>query len=425
MGRLLWPLLLVLSGCLSEPAVPTAVGDMTKSDIDALLLRSSPLPPRPMDPTNRWANDPRAVAFGRTLFYDTRLSPSGTINCATCHDPDKSFADGRKLAVGMGLANRHTPTLWNVAWQRWYFWDGRTDSLWAQAIQPIENPVEMGSDRTFVATVVYAHTDLRKRYETLFGPMPPFGLRQRFPDHARPVTDNPNHPHHRAWLAMAPQDRDAVNRVLANVTKAIAAFEREIVSRDSPFDRYVAARKAGDPNGGGHLPGAALRGARLFFGRANCFVCHSGPNFSDGEFHNVVSRLPNDPLDPGRLRGIRLLQQDLFNSLGTYSDDPHAPIARLARHLARTSEQLGQFKTPTLRNIARTAPYMHDGRFTTLAEVVRFHSELPGEPALGHREDFMHPLFLSAQEQAELVAFLESLTDESTLPRLQPTVTDH
>ncbi|RMF18451.1 MAG: methylamine utilization protein [Candidatus Dadabacteria bacterium] len=303
------------------------------------------------------------------------------------------------------------------------FWDGRTDSLWAQAVQPLENPVEMGSDRNFIATTIYEAEDLRRQYETIFGPLPPLSLRSRFPRHARPVTTDPAHPHQRAWMAMAQDDRAEVNRVLTNVTKAIAAFERTIVSRDSPFDHYVAARRSGDPSGGGYLSGSALRGARLFFGRANCFVCHTGSNFTDGEFHNVLSRLPDDPLDPGRYRGILLLQHDPFNSLGAYSDNRHARIGTLVSRLVRTTEQLGQFKTPTLRNIARTAPYMHDGRFATLRDVVRFYSELPGKPPLGHREDFMHPLFLNAQEQAELVAFLESLTDESALPRLRHPVT--
>ncbi|RMF18452.1 MAG: hypothetical protein D6761_02625 [Candidatus Dadabacteria bacterium] len=113
-------LALVLTGCLSDPAVPTAVGDLTTAEIDAIMLDHSPLPPRPSDPTNRWADNPRAIAFGRALFYDTRLSPSGAFSCASCHDPDKSFTDRRRFAVGVGTAARHTPTLWNVAWQRWY-----------------------------------------------------------------------------------------------------------------------------------------------------------------------------------------------------------------------------------------------------------------------------------------------------------------
>lgn len=386
---------------------PPLLGGLYPPEVRARLLAAGRLGPPAPDPSNAVADDPRAAALGKALFYDPGLSPRGDISCATCHDPTRGFADGRALARGISDTTRHTPTLWNVAYQRWQFWDGRADTLWAQAIGPIEHPAEMGSDREFVAAYLRKRSDYAAAYAELFGPLP----------------DNP--------------DRAAATQMLVNVAKAIAAFERRITSTASPFDRFAAALAAGDRDGLRVLTPAAQRGAATFFGRGECWVCHTGPLFSDREFHNILGAAADAPavsittaadaaaavslgVDLGRFRGVPQVLADPMNALGAYSDGASGETAAKLRYLIQTDEQLGQFKTPTLRNVARTAPYMHDGRFATLAEVVEFYATLPGVPQVGHREEFLRPVPLTPQERADLVAFLESLSDESMLPELMP-----
>jgi cytochrome c peroxidase len=205
---------------------------------------------------------------------------------------------------------------------------------------------------------------------------------------------------------MAADDQVAVNTVFANIGKAIAAYERKIVSGESAFDRYVA----GDAEA---LSPSAVRGFQVFVA-SDCTLCHSGPEFSDREFHNLAlgdrDWLPEDP-DYGRYAGIQRLWDDPFNGAGAFSDDPQAGENKIA-WLAMTDEQIGQFETPSLRDVALTAPYMHGGHFETLEDVVEFYSSLDEEGGTGHREHILQPLDLSAGEKADLVAFLESLTGE-------------
>jgi cytochrome c peroxidase len=186
------------------------------------------------------------------------------------------------------------------------------------------------------------------------------------------------------------------------------------VSDDSPFDRFVSAVRAGDASGGGHLVGAAVRGLKLFVGKANCRLCHSGPNFTDGEFHNtgVPPRSGDLPHDSGRFGGVQRLKLDEFNSAGHFSDDYEGSIASRTRSLANGADNWGRFKTPSLRNVALTGPYMHEGRFKTLTEVLEFYSTLEGAVQLDHhREQVLKPLGLTAGEISDLEAFLRSLTD--------------
>ncbi len=382
------------------------------------IVSMSPVPPPPPDETNRVADDPRAAAFGRTLFFDPLLSPSGRFACSTCHDPERGWGDGLALSQAAGITDRHAPTLWNVAWNRWYFWDGRADSLWSQAVQPIESPAEMASDRLFVAHAVARRAELRNAYVDLFGPLPPLEDGARFPPRGRPVATDSSDPLHQAWTGMNEADRDAVNRVLTNVTKAIAAFERTIVSTRSRFDIFVEGVRNQDPKGMAALSAAERHGLRIFVGRGNCFLCHSGPNLTDREFHNLG--LASAVSDTARHAGVSRLRGDEFNARGRYSDDTTGPVARRLLYLAQNEEQLGQMKTPTLRNVARTAPYMHDGRFASLEDVVRFYSDLPGTAPAGHREELLVSLGLTDKEQADLVAFLRALTDESANRSLVP-----
>ncbi|MDG1492034.1 MAG: cytochrome-c peroxidase, partial [Planctomycetota bacterium] len=162
-----------------QTAVPFSEGQLRR------IMQMSPLPPLPTDTTNRYADDPLAARFGQALFFDERLSADGAVSCATCHDPDRGFTDGKQLALGQEVGNRHTPTLWNVAHHRWLTWDGRADSLWMQALDPIEDPREMGTTRGKLARVIADDPGLLAAYSAVFGPIKSAALRDR-PDDVRP-----------------------------------------------------------------------------------------------------------------------------------------------------------------------------------------------------------------------------------------------
>ena len=357
------------TGCRGDgDGVPVVFSESEVREIRKL----SPLPEIPPSRTNRVADDPLAAGLGQRLFFDARLSSDGSVACATCHDPEKGFSDGLALSEGIARTDRHSQALWNVAYQRWFFWDGRVDSLWAQAVQPMLDEREMGATPQHLRQVVSGDPALLRPYVELFGE----------------VTAH------------------SEDRLLSNLGKSIAAYERRIVSRDSAFDRFVAEFPNGD-----QLDEPAKRGLQLFVGRGRCVLCHAGPNFSDGEFHNIgLLRNPDLPRDSGRFEGGRRVKTERFNGSGEFSDD-RSPAANIrTRYLAVKMNNLGEFKTPSLRNVAETAPYMHDGRFGTLREVLEFYSELPGEPPLGHREETLVPLEFSDREMDDLEAFLRSLT---------------
>jgi cytochrome c peroxidase len=379
------------------------------------ILSHSPLPDPPVDPTNRYADDPAAARLGQFLFFDERLSSNGSFSCSTCHDPAQGFSDGKTFGEAIGTTDRHTQSLFNVAQNRWFFWDGRADSLWMQALEPIEKPNELGSSRLQIAHLVHDDPELRTAYESIFGPMPELADEERFPPEGRPMPDEPEHPHHIAYASMHEADRDAVDRVFANVGKAIEAYERRLVTRRSAFDVFVEGLRSGNREKIESLSPQAQRGLKLFIGRANCRLCHAGPNFTDGEFHNNGTP-PLDggqPRDDGRYGGAKLVKNNPFNAFGRFSDDPDSSKADQTRSLLRSPEQWGQFKTPTLRNVALSPPYMHQGQFTTLEAVIRHYSTLDGAfLASHHQEQLLKPLELTDREIADLAAFLGSLTGE-------------
>lgn len=381
----------------------------------------SPRPERPPDPTNAVYEDPLAADLGHALFYDPRLSGTGEWSCASCHLPDRAFGDALPLSEAAGRTTRHAPVILDTAWNRWFFWDGRCDSFWCQALAPIEHDDEMNSSRLAVAHLVAQDPALAEAYTAVFGPLPDLSDPDRFPPSARPSGD-PDDPDQQAWQAMAEADQHLVNQVHANLGKAIAAFERLLVSGEAPLDRYVAAVRAGDAEAAGAaLSDSAERGLSLFVGDAHCHLCHSGPLLSDLEFHSLNLRwLPGmDEADLGRYDGISLLRADEFNGAGPYSDDPAHGADRIDP-LIMGSEQVEAFKTPPLRNVALSAPYMHGGHFADLGEVVAFYNLLDQEGlGSGHRDEILVPLELTEEEQADLVAFLtEALTGAPPDPAL-------
>lgn len=367
------------------------------------LESHSPLPPPPASPTNRFADDPRAAELGQRLFFDPRLSSNGAISCATCHDPELGFADGKQVFEGLGRGERHSPSLWNVAYQRWFFWDGRADSLWAQAVQPLESAIEMGGDRVAAARLIAGDPELRASYEKLFGTLPDTS---GWPEHARPSPEGELDLPGKAWLALEETARRDASRVVANLGKAFEAYERRLVRRDAPFDRYVA----GDPAA---LSPSAERGLILFMGPAGCRSCHGGPAFTDFEFHNIG--MPplggGKPSDPARYAGVERVLRDPFNARSEFSDAREGePVVRLDT-LVPDPRNYGEYRTPSLRNVALSPPYMHQGQLATLRDVVRFYSTLEGATQVGHhQEQTLRPLNLSDTEIDDLVAFLESLT---------------
>jgi cytochrome c peroxidase len=215
---------------------------------------------------------------------------------------------------------------------------------------------------------------------------------------------------HRKAFGAARDDR----RVLVDAGKALAAFQATLVSGRTPFDEYRDALARGDGEAAARYPEAARRGLVIFVGRGNCSVCHFGAAFTNGEFHDVGVPffIGRGEVDAGRYEGIRRLQANPLNLLGAYSDDTSGKAAVKTKHVELTQRTFGQFRTPGLRNVALTAPYMHNGRFATLRDVVRHYSELDPQRVHSHGEAaLLQPLKLSEAESDDLVAFLETLTD--------------
>jgi cytochrome c peroxidase len=406
------PLPLPTSSSPSVDTLPVALASFSAKEI-ASILSLSPLPAPPPSPTNAFADDPAAARLGQFIFFDTRLSKTGAVSCASCHDPAKNFSDGQAIPEKFSRELRHTPSLWNVAYNRWYFWDGRADSLWSQAAIPLENPIEHGTDRRQIAALFAQDQSLLRAYRQVFGTVPEAAS-----------LDGPA-------SAADPVSRDSADRVIANVGKAIEAYERQLVSRYSPFDTFVEGIRERDDEKLQSLSPAAVRGLQTFVGRGNCTTCHHGPNFTDGEFHDTgVSRLTAaSQTDMGRFGGVVSLLGSPFNSQGIFSDAGPAKDQLPTAFLVNSIKNKRQFKTPTLRNVAVTAPYMHRGQLSTLRDVVRFYSTLdvPSEPRLpfarghihaGGMEQVLIRLNLTDAESDDLVAFLESLSDTQINPQL-------
>lgn len=288
------------------------------------------------------------VALGRRLYYDPILSADRTIACASCHDPAKGFADGRRTAVGVGgqTGNRSAPTVLNAAFSRTQFWDGRAPDLEVQAGGPIANPIEMNLPHSTAIERLQADAGYRAAFAAAFGSQSLISIE--------------------------------------HVQQALASFERTVVSGNSPFDRY---RYGGDRT---TLSPEAQRGWAVFTGaqKGNCAACHLVGDqqalFMDGLFHNI---------------GIGANGEGKLSDLGRYAQ-------------TKQEADRGAFKTPTLRHIAATAPYMHDGSLKTLRQVVDYY--VGGGNANPQLDRRIRPLELTGQERQDLVAFLESLT--GTLP---------
>jgi cytochrome c peroxidase len=343
------------------------------ADEKARLVSHGPWPPAPRrDPSNRVSGNPAAIALGERLFFEPRLSGTGSVLCATCHVPFRAFQDARPRGFGLEEVERNTPTLVNVGLYRWYGWDGAHDSLWSQSIRPLLDPKEMKASPSHVVGVV--RSQYAADYAQVFG-------------------------------RTVPGDEE---EVLADVGKALAAYQETLVSARTPFDDFRDALERAEPSG---YPEAALRGARLFAGKGNCSVCHFGPQFTNGEFADTGVRffVARGRVDPGRQGGIKKLKANPYNLLGRFSDDAARASATGTRHVEPQHRNFGEFRVPSLRGVARTAPYMHDGSLATLRDVVRHYSEMNEERLHADGERILKRLDLAPQEIDDLVAFLETL----------------
>lgn len=409
---------------LAPDEVAQAVAEFSADEVSRLLALS-PLPTPPDDPTNAYDLDAGAAHLGQFLFFDPRLSGSGATSCATCHQPERAWSDGKPLASAEGQLARRTMSLWNVAHQRWFFWDGRADSLWSQALGPLEDEREMAGDRTSIAKLVAADPQLSRAYAQVFGAPPDAALLAALQAPAKPSAEHPDKPAAQSWAALSAEQRASVNTVFANVGKALAAFQRRVESRDAPFDQFVEGLREGDAERIDVLSAPARRGLKLFLGRANCHLCHSGPLFSDKEFHNNRSPMREDlPRDLGRMTGILRVKNDEFSGVGAYSDKRDGEALAKLEHLPVTGHVWGEFRTPSLRSVALGGPYMHQGQFATLADVIDFYSdEIPPPSPHGDGELVLLKLGLDAQEKNDLIEFLRSLTGASLPESLlrQPT----
>jgi cytochrome c peroxidase len=329
---------ILLLFCLG-PAKTTAQGQFYANAL---------LPPVPV-PTDNPQIDPK-VRLGAQLYFDTRLSSDNTVSCASCHSPEHGWADPNPTSEGVGHVRgaRNAPTVLNAAYNRFQFWDGRANSLEEQSLGPIQNPVEMGMTMPEAISRVEGIPGYVEQFKHIFNQKP---------------TEQ-------------------------NIAWAIAAFERTVLSTNSPFDRYLQGdRKA--------LSNMARLGLDVFQGKGHCLTCHSGPNFTDDRFHN---------LGVGYKKGK-------FADSGRYN-------------VTKDPADMGAFKTPSLRSVALTAPYLHDGSEPTLESVVEFYDK--GGIANPNLDPKMMPLNLTAGEKAALVKFLEALTGEPLkivkpeLPQLLP-----
>lgn len=372
--RLAAAMLLVLgAGCADSSALtPFSSNEL------AVLTTMSPLGPLPPSTGNMYADDPRAAALGHRLFFDQNLSVTGRTSCATCHDPAQYFTDGRKRAMGRGEGSRNTPSILLAPHYPFQSWDGRKDSIWSQALSAFVDDREHGLSVRDVAMKVIGHHG--EAYRAAFGPSP---------DLADPV---------------------AAENVFAAAGKSVEAYVRSVARLEpSPFDQYVAAITSGDSTGGGHLSDSAIRGLRAFIGDAHCIDCHHGPLFSDREFHVIglppVFGAPD--LDEGRAAGIARLERDPYSCGGAFSDTHDCPNLRFINRTSATN--IGAIRTPSLRNVEKTAPYMHGGQLATLEDVIDNYRSLMHEPRLGQPDPLLRRVGGDVRTN-DLVAFLRSLT---------------
>ncbi len=403
--------LVLITGCASELVDTSPPGEWTASERSKLQRLRLP-EAWPADLSNPRGTEDALIGLGGILFFDPGLSSNDQVSCGTCHKPEHNFSDVTPLSRGLGETNRHTPSIVGSQQGPWFYWDGRADSLWSQALSPMEHPAEMAGDR--VSIVRYVATHHAESLERAYGEVPDVTDLTRFPERARPAATGDQAWMARAWDTMSPADQLIINTEFAKLGKAIAAYESTLMPTEAPFDRYVDAVLSGDSTGGGHLTDEQVLGLDVFLGKGQCTLCHNGPLFTDRAFHNNGVAESRPGYDPGRRSGAPIVLGSPFNCRGVFSEQEQCD--ELDYLDPSFDDFQSAFKTPSLRYVDQTAPYFHNGSHETLDDVVAFYDTLPGSPAVGHRELTLKPLGLTATERSGVVAFLSSLTGEPVQP---------
>jgi cytochrome c peroxidase len=352
------------SGCVEDATGPCAGLDDAACDAVLALALPATLPP---SPGNAHADDLAAAELGFEVFFAPGFAPVQDVRCATCHLPELSFRDRGPVSQGLAAGTRNSPTILDAARQQIFFWDGRADSLWSQPLFAFENPLEMDFTRLEIAHRLAADDALGPAYELAFGALPELA--------ALPPRGKPGDP---AWDALSDEQAFAINQVAANVGKALEAYMRKAVAGPSALDAYLAGDAAA-------LAPIAQRGLAVFVD-AGCIDCHGGPTLSDGRYHDAMfPSLPGASPDPGRAAGAQLAVANIFNAAGPFAD-----VAGPAPQ--PDDDAVGAFRTPSLRNVASTPPYGHDGALATLDDVFAVHAAA-----------------LTPDEREDLTAFLLAL----------------
>ena len=337
----------------------------------AQIIASGPWPMTvPADPGNEYSGIASAEALGKKLFDDPGLSGNGKISCASCHREELGFTDGLAVAVGQARHIRNTQGILDAGLQRWFGWDGGTDSLWAASMRPILSDIEMHGSIPAIADY------LRRK------------------------------PAYQDWM---PKDDDLA---VVTAAKLIGAYVRTLQSPATPFDAFREALVKNDKGIMDEYPDAAKRGLKIFFGDANCSVCHFGPNFSNGEFHDTGQSFFTGvgEVDPGRYRGIQRVREDRYNLLGVFNGRTRAHEQRKTSSVRLQQSNWGQWRTPSLRNLVSTGPYMHNGSLTSLRDVVDAYADIDPDRLHANGESILKPLNLDDADREDLVAFLRSLS---------------
>jgi cytochrome c peroxidase len=389
-------------------------------------LSPRPFPQVPPDVSNRWADNSDAALLGQRLFFDTRFSgpllaaehdgsvfgsglgvqgTPGKVACSSCHIPSAVFSDTRstkqQVSLGAAWTHRRSPSLIDAGYSSVLMWDGRRDAGFNQVFGAIEASAEMNSSRLFVAQQMGRL--YKAEYERIF--------KEAFPD----LSDFPIIASEDAGCkteqatpttSCAKPHDDRVNRVVANFGKAMNAYLRKLTCGAGRFDAWVN----GDANA---ITAQEQRGAALFVGKGRCVTCHSGPQFTDQKFHNIglgvgmVSLVIRVGGDPGAAQGVPAMLADPLNVRGKFSDGYDGRLDALAR--ANPNDLLGAFRTPSLRCVEKRPSFTHSAQMRTLTDVVAFFNQ-GGAPSgtIGKKE--IVPLNLTLDEEADLVAFMRTLT---------------
>ena len=345
---------------------------------------------------NAFGDHPAAAELGFAIFFDARFSANQEVRCASCHEPEAHFDDDEARSTqGLGVVRRNSPTLLNAAWHRDLFWDGRADSLWSQALFAFEAPNEMGFTRLGIAHRVAQ--SYRNAYQAIFGPLPDLDDDARFPAAGRPGDP--------AFDGMSLDDQRAVNEIAANVGKALEAYTRKLAAGRSRLDAWLL----GDD---GALSDEEQQGLKVFV-QVGCIACHTGPLLSDQAYYNLgVPEPEGAPLDEGRALGARVVADNVFSLRGPFADGPPDDVPTVEALLAEAEapESLGAFRTPSLRNLRLSPPYLHNGSLVSLEDAVRHHLEGGASSGFaGEVDPRLVSTMLDDEELDALFAFLVSL----------------